>query len=73
MRIKARGHHHAAAGSPLSPRGGTKPYLLHHEAFLGEVREVPAPRQRGGIVLSGLQEIQPVRGEALRLKPLGSA
>lgn len=55
------------------PKGGTKPYLLHREAFLSEVREVPAPRQRGGIVLSGLQEIQPMRGEALCLKPLGSA
>lgn len=62
-----------SGGVITEPKGGTKPYLLHHEALFSEVREVPAPCQRSGIVLSGLQEIQPVRGEALRLKPLGSA
>lgn len=52
---------------------GTEPYLLRCKASLGELRGVPAPCRCGGIVLSRLQEIRPMRGEALCLKPLGSA
>lgn len=52
---------------------GTEPYLLCCEASLGELRGVPAPCRHSSIVLSRLQEVRPMRGEALCLKPLGSA
>lgn len=59
---------------PRASRGGSGsgPYLL-----CGEVWRIPAPCQRGGIVLSRLrqqhQEVEPLLGEALCLKPLESA